>query len=262
MKDSPIGIFDSGIGGLSILREIRVLLPNESIIYLADSKNCPYGGKTKNKVYMLAKERLAYLLDCDVKIIVIACNTVTVSCIDELRKDFPKVPIVGIVPVIKRAAELSKKRKIGVLSTSTTSKSEYQARLIHQYASFCEVVSIGTDDLVPFIEKGAVDSFEFDQVLKKTLAPFTNMSIDTLALGCSHFPLIRDKIEDILGKGVLVLDSGGAVARHVQRVLLQENILSDTNTHSIEYLTTGDIENFKKLVKGVMGDESGTIRAI
>lgn len=262
MNTNPIGIFDSGIGGLSILKEIKKLLPQESIVYFADSENCPYGGKEKEVIYTLAKARLSYLAEKGVKLIVIACNTVTVSCIEELRENFASIPIVGIVPVVKKASEESKSKKIGILSTSTTSKSEYQARLIQQYASDCEVVAVGTDELVPLIERGETESQELDKVLRKTLKPFLSSGIDTLALGCSHFPLIKDKISHILGNDVLILDSGGAVARHVQRILSYENLESNDMRPFYEYVTSGDLQQFKKALQNEMGEKDATIRSI
>lgn len=262
MKNNPIGIFDSGIGGLSILKEVRKILPSESIIYLADSKNCPYGGKTPEDVYVLAKKSLSFLIEQKAKLVVIACNTVTVSCIDKLRQDFPKTPIIGIVPVVKKAAEKSKNKKIGVLSTTTTANSEYQAKLIHQYAAECEITSIGTDELVPLIETGAVNTDVFKGVLERTLAPFKESRIDTLALGCSHFPLVKEIIQNILGDKVLVLDSGGAVARHLKRVLSYENLETSQKFSECEYITTGNLSSFSKTVKEIVGENSGTIRSI
>ncbi len=262
MNTNPIGIFDSGIGGLSILQEVKKLLPNESILYLADSMNCPYGGRSKEEVYELARTKVSYLSSRHVKLIILACNTVTVTCIDRLRADFPNIPIVGIVPVVKKAAEQSKSKKIGILSTSTTSKSEYQASLIQCYAADCEVISIGTDELVPPIEKGETETQEFEGILEQTLRPFRDSQIDTLALGCSHFPLVKEKIQSIVGKNVVILDSGGAVARHVQRILLKENLASDNIQPQYEYITSGSVESFTDAIQNVMGEKNATIRSI
>ena len=262
MNNNPIGIFDSGIGGLSILKEIKNLLPQENLLYIADSKNCPYGGKNPEEVYTLAQRQISYLVEHNVKLIVVACNTVTVSCIDKLRSDFPSVPIIGIVPVVKKASEISKLKRIGILSTSTTSKSEYQADLISKYASDCEVVSVGTDELVPSIENGTTNSLDFVEILKKVLKPFKDTQIDALALGCSHFPLVKDKIRAIIGSDVYILDSGGAVARQVKRVLEKENILSTVLTPEYTYVTTGDSDSFKMLVEQITGIENATIRSI
>lgn len=260
MNNNPIGIFDSGIGGLSIFKEIKSLLPRESIVYFADSKNCPYGGRSKEEVYRFSREIIASLLKKEVKLVVIACNTVTVSCIADLRHEFPRIPIIGIVPVVKAAAELSKMRRIGILSTTTTSRSQYQTDLIREFASGCEVVNVGTDTLVPFIEKGEIHTEEFRKVLTGVLSPFRKNPVDALALGCSHFPLARDEIQKILGDSVLLLDSGGAVARHVIRILDHEKLFS-TKTAVYEFITSGEITLFKTSIKQVLGEVDGTIRS-
>lgn len=261
MNNNPIGIFDSGIGGLSILKEVMKLLPQESIVYFADSGNCPYGGKTKSEVCMLSKRGISSLLEREVKLIVIACNTVTVSCIDELRREFPKIPIIGIVPVVKAAALASKSKRIGILSTSTTSKSEYQADLINNFADTCEVVNVGTDELVPFIEKGEVNSDRFIITLEKILHPFKQAHVDTIALGCSHFPLVKNEIQQLVGRDVLLLDSGGAVARHVKRILEHEDLFSGSEAQ-YEFITSGDTKAFQNAVQRIIGTVDGTIRSI
>lgn len=233
MDNRPIGLLDSGVGGLTIWQEIVKKLPNESTIYIADSKNCPYGIKTAEEIYNLAKRLVAFLATQNVKLIVIACNTITVSCLDKLREEFKDVPIIGTVPVIKTAAEKTKKGKIGILSTVQTSKSRYQKDLIKKFAKDLEVLNIGTDKLVPLIEKGK----NVDSILPQILKPFEK--IDVLALGCTHFPLIKDKIQKILGSKVLILDSGAAIARQVRRVLKHNKILTGNKKFKRYFYTTG-----------------------
>ena len=240
--NKPIGILDSGVGGLTIWREIVKELPNESTIYIADSKNCPYGIKTAEEIYNLAKRLAAFLVTQDVKLIVLACNTITVSCLDKLREEFKDVPIIGTVPVIKTASELTKNKKIGILSTSATSKSKYQKDLIEKFAGNCQVINIGTAKLARSIERGENVSL----VLKNELKPFLETGVDTLVLGCSHFPLIKDQIQSIL-KDVQVLDSGAAIARQVKRVLEKENMRSKTKPNH-NFYTTGDVKLFNKIL--------------
>ncbi|MCL5970171.1 MAG: glutamate racemase [Patescibacteria group bacterium] len=255
MSNQPIGILDSGVGGLSIWREIVKELPNESTLYFADSKNCPYGEKSQEEVYKLTKRIIEFLVKKGSKLVIIACNTATVSCLDKLRQDFKDLPIVGTVPVVKTAAISSKNKKIGVLSTSLTSNSEYQKNLINAFANGCEVVNIGTDNLVPFIERGEIDSPILKEALQESLKPFKKAKIDALALGCSHFPFLKKEILDILGTNVQVLDSGPAIARQVKRVLVQNNDLSfKANPNQIFY-TTGDEAQFKSTIKKLLGDK-------
>src|SRR3990167_1647863 len=257
----PIGILDSGIGGLSIWREIVKKLPQESTIYLADSLNCPYGSKSSREVYKLSKKLVEFLLKKKVKLIVIACNTITVTCLDKLRKDFPKTPIIGTVPVVKTASQRSKTGKIGIFSTNQTARSSYQKDLIRKFAGGASVLNIGTDKLVPLIEKGAAQralpgggesGFEISKILKEESRPFLDFKIDTLALGCSHFPFLKRQMQKILGKKVLILDSGGAIARQVERVLEKNNGLSVYNSPEHILLTTGDLKKFNRLSKKIL----------
>ena len=246
MDNKPIGIFDSGVGGLSIYKEIVRELPLESTIYIADSKNIPYGTKTPKEIHKLARKLVQFLLKKNVKLIVVACNTITVSSLDKLRREFPQIPIVGTVPVIKTASKSSKDKKIGILSTVRTAESQYQKNLIKKFARGNKVLNIGTDKLVPLIESGR----NVDLVLKEELKPFINSQVDVLALGCTHFPLIKNKIQGILGSKVLILDSGPAIARQVRRVLTNNNILSSSKKDYIFY-TTGDNTSFNKIFKSI-----------
>lgn len=234
MNNRSIGILDSGIGGITIWKEVAKELPKESTIYIADSKNVPYGVKTPKEIHKLARKLVHFLLKRDVKLIVIACNTITVSCLDKLRREFPQVPIVGTVPVVKTASEKTRNKKIGILSTVGTAKSAYQKKLIEKFAKDLKVLNIGTDKLVPLIEKGE----DVDLVLPKVLKPFKE--VDVLALGCTHFPLVKNKIQKILGSNVLILDSGPAIARQVRRVLIHNDILSNSKRAKHYFYTTGD----------------------
>jgi len=252
MSNRPIGILDSGIGGLSVWKEIVRELPNESTVYIADSINCPYGSRPGDEIYTLSKRLVEFLLTKDAKLIVVACNTITVSSLDKLRTDFPQIPIIGMVPVVKTAVEQTKNRKIGILSTVTTANSEYQKNLIKKFAYDCEVVNLGTDKLVPLIERGELGD-KLEKVLKNELDKFIIKNIDILALGCSHFPLIKDKIQKIIEDNVLVLDSAGAIVRQIRRVLENENLISNNLKPTHEIYTTGDFEQFKKTVKMVLG---------
>jgi len=249
MNNQPIGILDSGIGGLTIWNEIATQLPLESTIYIADSSNSPYGNKDKEQIYRLSKRMIEFLLSKGAKLIVIACNTITVSSLDRLRTDFPEVPIVGTVPVIKTAASMTKNKRIGVLSTSRTAESSYQKDLIDKFALDCKVFSHGTNELVPLIEKGETSGLEIEKILKIILAKFQKEKIDTLALGCSHFPFLEPEIRKISGKGITVLDSGAAIARQVKRVLENNNSLTKSKKPKYKFFTTGDIKVFKKIAK-------------
>lgn len=252
MSSDSIGVIDSGLGGLSIWRQIVKKLPKESTIYLADSKNCPYGSNSSEEIYQLSKKLVTFLVQKKVKLIVLACNTITVSCLDKLRKEFPKTPIIGTVPVIKTASEITKNNKIGVLSTARTARSKYQKKLIKTFAGGARVLNIGTDKLVPVIENGNSKVTEAESVLLEELDPFIKSNIDTLVLGCSHFPFLKRQIQKILGKKVLILDSSAAIARQVERVLKNNNELSVYNSSGHILLTTGNLDKFNRLSKEIL----------
>jgi glutamate racemase len=256
MNNNPIGIIDSGVGGLSVWQEIKTLLPEESTIYVADTKNLPYGDKSEEEVSTLSNRLMRFLIDKDVLLIVIACNTITVSALEQFRKSYPSLPIVGTVPVVKTAASLSQNKRIGILSTIRTAESEYQKKLIAQFASDCEVINIGTNKLVPMIERGEVDM----AVLTEELQPFVNAKIDVLALGCTHFPFLKKEMQTILGSGVHIVDSGKAIARQVKRILQQESIESDAVLGNHAFYTTGEITMFEKQVERLVGEKHGKIK--
>ena len=253
MIKSPVGILDSGIGGLTIWKEIITLLPHESTLYIADSSNCPYGEKSVEFVLERARRMVRFLLENNAKLIVIACNTVTVIGIDRLREEFPGIPIAGIVPVIKTAAELSQKKKIGILSTTLTAESAYQKDLIQKFGNGCRVINVGTNELVPCIENGEIDPQEIGEKIRGELNIFKKEGIDTLALGCSHYPFIKEIIQKELGSTVHILDSGKAVARQVQRILEKEGRLEKVNSPYYEFVTSGKSEILEKMAHHISG---------
>lgn len=254
MNNQPIGILDSGVGGLSVWQEIVTLLPNESTVYIADSKNVPYGKRDEEEIFELSKRLVQFLLDKKSKLIVVACNTITVSSLDRLRLEFPKVSIVGIVPVVKTASERTKNKRIGILSTKATAKSEYQQNLIDKFAKNIEVLTIGTDELVPFVERGEKEGAQLRSVLKRVLAPAHEQGVDVIALGCSHFPFLRDSMQEILGLDVLLLDSSGAVSRQVGRVIEERSIDNRGSTPNHSLYTTGEKEVFERTIEKLIFD--------
>jgi glutamate racemase len=250
MTPNPIGILDSGIGGLTITKEIVQLLPNESIVYIGDSANTPYGAKASEEIYARAEVLVQFLLEHNAKIIVIACNTITVNGIGRLREQFPQIPIVGTVPVVKTAAEVSKNKKIGILSTSQTAESAYQKKLIQDHAKDFSVFEHGTDALVPLIERGIFTGEEIDAALQEVLAKFQRENIDTLALGCTHFPLIQSRIQKHMGKRVKLLDPSAAVARHVKRIVENNTITNTSHEKQYVFCSTGTTAVMEKIVAG------------
>ncbi|HVZ11413.1 MAG TPA: glutamate racemase [Patescibacteria group bacterium] len=259
MDKRPIGIFDSGVGGLSVLAEVKKILPHESFIYFADQKNVPYGNKTPGEIRKITGHVMEFLMDRNIKMVIIACNTATVHALDSLREKY-KLPILGIFPVVKTASERTRNGRIAILSTIATSKSEYQEDLIVKFADGRYVVNFGTDKLVPYVERGDTKSQRLTVQLTKLLKILKEEKIDTLALGCSHFPFLRKKITRILGRDVLILDSGAAVARQAKNILKLEKIESHAEPHDIFY-TTGSPTKFKKISKILLGIDLEDVRS-
>ena len=221
---NPIGLFDSGIGGTSIWKEIHELLPNEDTIYLADSKNAPYGQKSKDEIIELSIKNTEYLLNQNAKIIVVACNTATTNAIKELRAKYD-VPFIGIEPAIKPAAVNSEKHIIGILATQGTLNSDLFHQTAEKFQDTKIIEQIG-HGLVPLIEKGEMNSKEMDLLLRQYLEPMIEANIDYLVLGCSHYPYLIPQIEKILPKEIKIIDSGEAVARQTKSVLLESGALN------------------------------------
>ena len=250
MDNRPIGFFDSGVGGLSILIEAQKLLPKENIIFLADQKNVPYGGKTKKELLGFLEKAMEFFLANNAKAVVFACNTATVYTIEEMREKFD-IPIIGTVPVIKTLANITKTGKTAVFSTPATAESKYLEGLIEKFASNIELKTIGGSNLEELVEKGNLENPEIGKVLESHLKPLVKDRIDSIALGCTHYPFLRDKIEKIVGRNVMVVDSGGAVARRLREVLTNNNALSGAKEFE-KYYTTGDKDKFERVATELM----------
>ncbi len=249
MKKQKIGILDSGFGGLSIWLEIVKILPFERILYVCDQKNIPYGTKSSKQIYQLSKKMITFLHSKEVNIIVIACNTISVSCLDKLRSDFPSIKIIGTVPVIKTAAEQTKNKHIGILATPVTAKSNYLQFLAHKYAVDCKITIVASSKLVSYIEKGEIDSQNVKPELQRIANIFNKNNIDTLIMACTHFPFLKAQLNALLGSKVMYLDSGGAVARQLQKLVGEGGAGSINNAYTYEFYTTGDNTYFSKIAK-------------
>lgn len=216
-NSNPIGLFDSGIGGTSIWQEIHNLLPNENTIYLADSKNAPYGQKSKEEIIDLSFKNTEFLLNHNAKMIVVACNTATTNAIKELREKF-KIPFIGIEPAIKPAANNSKTQTIGILATKGTLNSELFNKNVEKFHETTIIEQVGFN-LVKLIENGEMYSEEMTSLLQQYLTPMIQANIDYLVLGCSHYPYLIPQIKKILPPNVKIIDSGQAVAKQTLKVL-------------------------------------------
>lgn len=245
MSSNPIGVLDSGVGGLSVLLEVKMILPEESLIYVADQEFSPYGTKTEEELVDRVGKILEFFQSRNVKAVVIACNTATVHTIDEMRLLFD-FPIIGTVPVVKTIASITKSGKTAVLSTPSTSKSSYLDYLIDEFAKGVEVERVGGSNLEEFVEKGELDSVEVREILRKVLNPLVEKNVDSVALGCTHYPFLKSEMEKIAGSKVNFVDSGGAVARRLKQILELNSDLS-LQKGKDEYYTTGNVKNFNSV---------------
>mgnify|MGYP000014468007 FL=1 len=223
-EDYPIGFFDSGIGGTSIWKEVHELLPNENTIYLADSKNAPYGDKSKDKIIEYCIKNTEILLNQNAKIIVVACNTATTNAIKVLRDRYT-IPFIGIEPAIKLASLVTKTNNIGVLATRGTIQSDLFEKTSASLKSGIKIIEQVGDGLVDLIEKGELESKEIEFLLKKYLNPMMEKNIDALVLGCTHYPYLIPSISRIVTNDIKIIDSGFAVARQTKNVLHKLNIV-------------------------------------
>ena len=248
-NNQPIGIFDSGIGGTSIWKEIHQLLPNETTIYLADSKNAPYGQKSKDEIVALSMKNTELLLQMNCKLIVVACNTATTNAIEELRAKY-SIPFVGIEPAIKPAASHSKTQIIGILATQGTLNSELFSKTTKKFQETKIIEQIG-HGLVQLIENGEINSEKMTQLLHSYLNPMVAANIDYLVLGCSHYPYLMPQIKKILPEHIQIIDSGQAVAKQTQNILRERVGFSLAEKSAPIFYTNND----PKVLAEILGNQ-------
>lgn len=248
IEQNPIGIFDSGIGGTSIWREINNLLPNENTVYLADSKNAPYGEKSVDEIIALSIKNTEKLLQLKAKIIVVACNTATTNAIKTLRENFD-VPFIGIEPAIKPAALKSQSKVIGILATKGTINSTLFHDNVLKFKEVKMIEQIGYG-LVKLIESGKIESDEIKQLLNVYLQPMIEENIDYLVLGCSHYPYLIEQIKKIIPEHIKIIDSGFAVAKQTKHVLEQNNLLNLSPTSKQLFYTNVDKSVLESFLRG------------
>jgi glutamate racemase len=238
--DAPIGIFDSGVGGFSVLREIRRLLPRESIIYFADQAHVPHGSRTLEEVRAFCVAIVDFLRARGAKLIVVACHTDSAAALKPLRVRFADFPFVGMEPAVKPAVAVSRNGVIGVIATPATFQGELFASVVDRFAKNVRVLTQTMPGLVEMIEQGVTSGPRLEALLRVRLAPLAAARIDALVLGCTHYPFVRDQIAAIMGPRVEIIDPAPAVARQVERVLLQKGLATDGNAGKVEYFTSGD----------------------
>lgn len=250
----PIGIFDSGVGGLTVWQQIHDLLPDENCIYISDNAHAPYGEKSREELIELSKKNTSFLIAQGVKLIVVACNTATTYAIKELREEY-NIPFVGIEPAVKPAAKQTKTGRIAVLATSATLRSPLYKQTIYQYASHIDLIEIEGKGLVKEIESGDLYGSKVEELLGAYLSDLEKENVDQLVLGCTHYPLLVYKIREFVGDKVKLLDPGYAVGLQVKRVLESEGMLrSKGQSRSIQqFYATSGVEMLKRMLGYING---------
>lgn len=259
-SQAPIGIFDSGVGGLSVLRAIRQALPDAPIIYLADQAHVPYGSRPLAEVRAFSKTISRFLLKQGCRLIVVACNAASAAALYSLRQAFPGTPFVGMEPAVKPAAEITRTRAVGVLATPATFQGALYASVIERFANGVQIYQSTCPGLVNQIESGQLNSIETREILENALRPMLTQGIDTVVLGCTHYPFVIPLIQEITGPTIRVIDPAPAIARQVKRILNQEEnhylLPGDPHRAPVEIVqlyTTGDARNLEKLLPGLLG---------
>ena len=252
-KNMPIGFFDSGVGGLSVLREAVKLMPNEHYVYFGDSKNAPYGVKKVEEIKDLTYKAVEFLIEKGAKAIVVACNTATSAAVASLRVTYPSIPIIGIEPAVKPAVELNRPGAIIIMATPVTLKEKKFKNLIAKYGDKAEVVSMPCPELVEYVESGDLKGKDVREYLENKFANYKREDISSVVLGCTHYPFVKDIIKDIVGKDIPVIDGGLGTSKELKRKLEELDMLTDsTDKGNIElYNSSNDkkmIEISKKLL--------------
>jgi glutamate racemase len=264
MPDSrPIGMLDSGVGGLSILREVRQLVPHEPILYFADEGHLPYGPRPRDEIREFVRCIIQFLIDQGCKLIVIPCNAANAAALHYAREQFPDLPIVGMEPAIKPAAEHTKTGVIGVITTKATYQGELFASVIDRFANGIQVETQVCPDLVLLVEEGAPDTPEAQATISKYLEPLKAAGIDELVIGCTHFTFLADQLSAQLGPGIAIVDPAPAVARQTVRVLQQHDLTAPANdAASVRYFTSGDPQKLKWLLATLINELNPIIQAV
>jgi glutamate racemase len=259
----PIGVFDSGIGGLSVLREITRQLPHQDVLYFADSAHVPYGERALEEIQNFSEVITSYLVQLGASVVVVACNTASAAALRHLRARFD-VPIIGMEPAIKPAVEQSQSRHVGVIATRVTFQGELFARLVERFARNTTVHTQACPGLVERVEAGQTDDAETEGLLRQYLTPMMEAGIDSLVLGCTHYPFLRPAIERVLaseGSDVVLIDPSPAVARQTGRVLAGIGKVRHKGMGKVFLFTSGDVTAFEAQAYR-LADISGSVQGV
>jgi glutamate racemase len=259
-RSAPIGVMDSGVGGLSVLAEIQRLLPNESLLYVADCGHVPYGEKSPDYIRQRCRRIAEFFQSQGAKAMVMACNTATVAAAADLRELYPDWPLVGMEPAVKPAAAATRSGVVGVLATTGTLQSAKFAALLDRFANDVQVVTQPCPGLVERIETGDLDSPQLRQLLQGYVQPLLAAGCDTLILGCTHYPFLRPLLAEMVPVDVAIIDTGAAVARQLQRLLAARDLLADGPACDTVFWSSAEPQSLRKILP-VLWHKSGNVQS-
>ncbi len=258
--DGPLGVLDSGLGGLSVLREIRRQLPAENLLYFADQANLPFGPRPLEQVREITIGITRFLLTLGAKAIVLACNTASAAALYALRDTFPEVPFVGMEPAVKPAAEQTLTGVVGVMATPSTFQGKLYSSLVERFGQSVQVLTAVCPGLVKQVEDGKFESRETVAILENCLAPLLAAGIDTLVLGCTHYPFLTSAIRQVVGREIQIIDPGPAVAQQTARILRKHDLLNHTGRPGRwTCLTSGDPARFQRSATQILAEPDQVI---
>lgn len=265
MVKKGIGFIDSGVGGLTVVKEAMKQLPNESFYYFGDTARCPYGPRPTEQVQKFTKQIAKYLLNLDIKLLVIACNTATAAVLDDLKKML-EIPVVGVIqPGARAAIKVSSNNQIGIIGTEGTIKSKAYNEALHSKKAEAEIYSLACPKFVPVVESNEFTSSIAKKIVNETLTPYQKTSIDTLIMGCTHYPLLKPIIQNAVGDDVTLIDSGAETVNEVSVLLDYYNIAAtsyDQTKPSRQFFTTGSSSHFKQIAKEWLELENLYVKSI
>jgi glutamate racemase len=260
VREAPIGVFDSGVGGLSVLAEIQRLLPDETLLYVADCGNVPYGEKTPEFIRERCSVMAHFFQQQGAKALVLACNTATVAGVADLRRDYPHWPIVGMEPAVKPAAAATRSGVVGVLATTGTLQSAKFAALLDRFATDVRVITQPCPGLVELIEDGDLHSPVLRKLLLGYVQPLLDAGCDTIILGCTHYPFLKPLLKQMIPTNIILIDTGAAVARQLQRLLAERELLATGPARAAQFWTSADPGHFSNILPSLW-NSAGIVRS-
>ncbi len=261
-KNSPIAVIDSGVGGISVLKELVKLMPNENFLYFGDNKNAPYGTKSTDKVKELMFSNVEMMIKKGVKAVVIACNTATAAAARELREEFSDLPIIGIEPAIKPSAKYKEQSNVLVMATPLTLKQEKFHDLMDRFSDEVNIITLPCPGLMELVEEGKFRGEEIDSFLNNLFKPYENIKIDSVVLGCTHYPHVKSAILKALGENVMVFDGGVGTARETKRRLSEIDMLNNSKEYgNIEIICSDTDKDIKPLAFKLLDIEQSSFAA-